>query len=60
MKRLFQVNKPDSSVVMMDSGRPYYFDSKPAAKKVRDALNKEHPDGGYTVAPGPDHHNYKG
>lgn len=63
MKRLFQINKPDGKTYMVEAGgfsSPMYTETKSKAKEVRNALNKKHPAGGYTVSPGPDHRNYRG
>lgn len=55
MKRLFQVNKPNGKAFAPDGETVLYFENKPAAKSERNALNREHSAGGYTVSPGPDH-----
>ena len=55
MKRLFQINKPNGKVYSYADGTPLYYDNKPEAKRGRDDLNNQVPDGGYTVSPGPDH-----
>lgn len=59
-RRLFQINRPNGKRLVDDkSDYPVFFSSKPAAKKVRDALNRDS-DGGYTVSYGPDHNKFKG
>lgn len=59
MKRLFQINKPNGKRHGNASDSSVFYADKSAAKKQRDALNVAHSNGGFTVAPGPDHHNYK-
>lgn len=61
MERLFQVNDPSGKLYMVEAGgftAPMYLEKKIKAKEVRDALSKEK-GARYTVAPGPDHRNYK-
>lgn len=55
MKRLFQVNKPNKKVFAPDGKTPLFFEDKKSAKNERDALNREHPEGGFTTGRGPDH-----
>lgn len=59
MKRLFQINKPSGKLHVVETRPIPFYESKRDAKKDRDALNAEHPTGGYTVAPGPDHRNFR-
>lgn len=59
MKRFFQI-------IDQSTKRPIpntYFESKKDAKKARAVLNddhEEHEHMRFFVAPGPDHHNFKG
>ena len=50
---LFAVKGSSGELVKGDDGQPLYFNSKMAAKAVRNGLGDS-----YTITPGPDHYKF--